>query len=299
MSLVTAVPFGLAIRDTVRHPSANEDALDFDGSHARARALAAEQARWEAEERAAQARHEAARAKAIHALYGAAPASLGSVFDGIHLGAPSTEFQPDAARRAIQALESESGIEVAFDTDFAQLRGITVDLGDTCDDLATQLRAAWGASPWATWRAPDGQRAHLDTDACSLTFDRSVDAAAWVDLDKTAVVPLALVGRPASDLDGHVADDSDDTGMSWRGPGLGMGNGGTEVQVDVENAKIVAVSAEVDADPGTIQAVQDRLTTLLHGAPAVDGQVATWKGPPEVTLEVDGNHLRLVAGAQP
>lgn len=300
MSLITAVPFGLAIRDTIRHPSANQDALDFDGSRARAREEAAAQERWDEAQRAAEAEHDAARARAIHRLYGAAPASLGSVFDGIHLGADSTDFQPESARKAIQALQEDSGIEINFVADTVRLESIAVDLGDSCDDLANQLRAAWGVSPAETWLGPDGQRARLDSDACTLTFDRAVDAAAWLDRSATAIVPLAELGKPASDLDSRPVDDSDDTGVTWHDRGVGLGVGGTQLSAEVTKGKITAITAEVEADPASIEAIEDRLTALLHGTPATDDQgVQSWKGPPAVSLEVDGTHLRLVAGAQP
>lgn len=300
MSMITVVPFGLAIRDTVRHPAANQDALDFDGARARARAEAAQQQRWDEAERQAEAQHAAARARALDRLYGAAPASLGHVFDGIRLGARAADFQPATTRQAIQALEDEAGLEVSFDDDSGGLDDIAIDLGDACDVLATKLHAAWGASPTGTWRAPDGQRAHLDVDACTLTFDRTVDATAWLDRTTTAIVPLGELGKPATDLDGRASETAGDEGLDWRGPGLGAGAGPTDLHATLDREKIVELTAEVDADAASIQGVRDRLTALLHVQPNTDQDgILTWKGPIVVALEIDGTHLRLSADVRP
>ena len=100
MSLVTAVPFGLAIRDTARHhDNAADDEVDFDGTATARRERVADMKAYEeqeAKDKAEAAERRALVVKRFHEMYGAQPASLGSLFDGIKLGEHATEVLHEA-----------------------------------------------------------------------------------------------------------------------------------------------------------------------------------------------------------
>ena len=86
MSLVTAVPFGFAVRASVLHRDGSIDEAARERAEAEARAR-----EYEAQElREAQVRDEkkTAQRKRIAELFGFDPASLGPLFDGVALGSP-------------------------------------------------------------------------------------------------------------------------------------------------------------------------------------------------------------------
>src|SRR5690348_1005184 len=92
MSVVTAVPFGLGIRDTLDKKDSHADdelgVLDFSGKRSareRERALEEYQAEMQREAAEREARAKAKLAK-LDELYGAKPAQMGALLDGITLG---------------------------------------------------------------------------------------------------------------------------------------------------------------------------------------------------------------------
>src|SRR5688572_13929492 len=120
MSLVTAVPFGLAIRDTLNEKDARaagglDDYGDDDGYKGRERS--AELAEYEAE-MAREAAEREARSKErltqLDQLYGAKAASMGTLLDGIELGAGAGSFQPEHVRRRIEHVTRDGFISVYF-----------------------------------------------------------------------------------------------------------------------------------------------------------------------------------------
>src|SRR5260221_296797 len=94
MSLVTAVPFGLGIRDSLKH----EPAIGGEREE-RSRALDDYEAEVRREGAERQRRTEDKKAR-LDVLYGAKPAQMGSLLDGIQLGANAT-FQPEYIRQRI------------------------------------------------------------------------------------------------------------------------------------------------------------------------------------------------------
>ena len=91
-ALVTCIPFGLAIRDTVEHrqpttPDRHSDELDAE--NAREERLRAEQAVRDAEREAEIEHHKLM----LIDLIGPGPAQLGRSFDGITLGMTAADFE--------------------------------------------------------------------------------------------------------------------------------------------------------------------------------------------------------------
>ncbi len=117
MSVVTAVPFGLGVRDTLRHKDVS--AAEFgELGYDRDRDRAYEQ--YEAERRREELEREAKSAERIATLdqlFGTRPAQMGRLFDGIVLGTGAGSFQPEDVRLRIENAMRDGFIAVQFDAD--------------------------------------------------------------------------------------------------------------------------------------------------------------------------------------
>src|SRR5215203_3160200 len=143
MSVVTAVPFGLGVRDTLKHKdvTADEyDGLDF-GAKRSERERVRELEEYEAEARREQLEREAKakeRIAQLDMLIGTKPAQMGALFDGVTLGAGAGSFQPENVRVRIENAEQDGFITVQFDADAKSLLGVDIlvanddDTNDTC-----------------------------------------------------------------------------------------------------------------------------------------------------------------------
>ncbi|HEY5948727.1 MAG TPA: hypothetical protein VIV40_24720 [Kofleriaceae bacterium] len=284
MSLVTAVPFGLGVRDTLKHKDAISsdddfgDSLDF-GSKRSARESRAELEQYEAEmRREAQEREDKAKERIakLDQLFGAKPAQMGRLFDGIVLGAGAGSFQPEDVRLRIENASRDGMMYVTFDADGKALNGVDVKLtsdyesGDLCEKLDDKLSAAWGKSTNGAWLdAATHQRASLEQDECTLRFDQYAEPAAWV-----AQLPLSVVGMPAEKLADQIggAGEYEGDDLQWHVPGIGYGKSAAKIRTYAANGKIVGFIVTVDTDFDSMLAVRDALSTKLKAQPKlVDG----------------------------
>jgi hypothetical protein len=312
MSLVTAVPFGLGIRDTLNHKGAHADdelsGLDFGGGRSareRQRALDEYEAemRREAADREARAK---ARLEKLDQLYGAKPAQMGALLDGITLGAGAGSFQPENVRQRIENASRDGLLFVAFDTDAKALKGVEVRLtsdyesGDVCEKLDEKLTAAWGKPTNGAWLDPaTHQRATLDHEVCLLRFDTYAEPGDWV-----AQLPLSGVGTSIDKLAEQVGGDYEDGELTWHLPGLRYGKGATILTALSENGKVTGIRIDVGADFDSMLAVRDALSAKLKAQPQKqDGdeyssfQTYEWKRKVPVVLETtDTNKFALVIG---
>jgi hypothetical protein len=309
MSLVTAVPFGLAIRDTVRHHDPVPEDDDFIQAHAvddPSEARLAE-ARYQAEAERAEAEAAVARAaveRARQAVVGSTPASLGSIFDGIALGEPTERFSLELARRATDPTASAGNLHVDFDVDAVRVAAIHVSLLGDCDSFVDTLRRAWGDTPDATpdiWLTADGtQRASLDTDTCELVFERHVSTLAWVD-----ALPLDAIGWSAKKLATAAgpAAEVDDQQIQWSTPGVGLGRGRTDLTAYLLEGKVAAIRAAFQTDQESANAIRDRLAIRFHAKPShddPDSNAYVWKRKVPVSFEAwSPPKLELVIGTIP
>jgi len=187
MSLVTAVPFGLGIRDTLKHKDVTADefgdglSTDFGGGR-KARERSAELEQYEAELKAEQLEREAQSAKRVaqlDQLFGVKPAQMGALLDGIVLGTGAGSFQPEDVRRRIENASRDGYISVMFDADATSLNGVDVTVNgdsDDCEKLGEKLADAWGRATNGAWLDPaTHQRATFDQDSCKLHFDRYLE----------------------------------------------------------------------------------------------------------------------------
>ncbi|MGE5180986.1 MAG: hypothetical protein ACM31C_02945 [Acidobacteriota bacterium] len=311
MSLLCAVPFGLAIRDAHRakHATAHDDYDDLDElDSSRGRAERdREEAMREMEEQTRQATEKRERARLATKLVGSDPASLGSLFDGVQLGAPAGSFQPDSVRSEIAS--HSDVVSVDWDVGQSRLDGVTATLlGDDCEPLVEAI-GAWGTGRDGRWENPAShQRAEFDRVACSVHFERYVDTEAWIDRKDTAIVPLGAIGQPAQKLYDRVQPllsgdlDTDDS-FSWRDLGLAGAIGDTTLTAYKKNGKVIGLNVIFHTDGAGIDALEVRLTKLLGTRPtqpAADDDLGavTWKGRVPVTLTT-GDVSSLTIGTLP
>ncbi len=310
MSVLTAVPFGLGIRDTlagkgVAAEDGDDDAFDFDGSRSAAEReakLAAYEAelRREAVEREQRAKERLAK---LDQVYGTKVASMGPLLDGLVLGANAGSFQPEHVRVRIER-ESRAGfLNVGFGVDASTLNAVNVyvttgyddyETADPCEALSEKLTAAWGHSTNGTWLDPaTHQRATLDPEPCRLTFDRYLDPADWV-----AQLPLTAIGgnaeRFAEQL-GPSANVEDDR-VYWTISGVGYAERDTKLEAYVEKNRIIGFTATVASDFDSTVAVRDARAATRGAEPKRDEDTGlwTWKRRVPVSLEQHRTNLFTV-----
>ena len=307
-ALVTCIPFGLAIRDTVEHrqpttPSHHSDELDSEGE--------AREARMRAE----QAVRDAARETEIQHhklmlidLIGPGPAQLGRSFDGITLGMTAAEFEQK--RDLIADLRTQTAATIRGDSE-AILHALWITPHvDSCAFVGEQLDRRWGAGHRAGnrtfWGAGD-TRAVFERNPsgdCELTFEERVDVARWVDKKAGSVLPLALIGKPVKALLADIAArasaedvEQDDESIQWRDAGVGNGLGHTSLMAVIEHGKVAWLEARTDVDRDTTTAIQDRLGAL-YGAPKGDDTLTWPRGKVTLTLGEESS-ITVTAGTLP
>ena len=317
MSLLTAAPFGLAIRDTLNKKAVtaeDEDPFESDygrgASRARREALAEyeREAQREAEERS---RKKAQQLEQLNDLFGPKPASMGSLLEGIYLGADPGSFQPEATRRRIDRASRDGFLSVSFDVNASALQGVSIevtsrdydrDLGevvDACDTLRDKLTEAWGRpTAGSTWVDPAiHQRASIDPEVCVLTFDRYLDASEWV-----TAVPFDVIGTKPDKLIEKLGAsvDYDDEGVYWTVPGLGLGKGGTKLEAILDKGRIVAVKAIANSDFDSVVAVREAITAKLKTPAKQDEDTGLWQWKKKASLDqLDSGRFVVTVGKIP
>jgi len=309
-AVATCIPFGLAIRDTAagkqfdshdsippEHASYEPDTSD---EHRAFEELMAANDRIRAEDEAKTLR----RTKgALEGITGAEPASLGGLFDGIRIGAAPSSVASLRSRFAI--LQDRYGIEIAPLVDSA-IYGFSIrlprDVEVLCGALDDQLRDAWGQGrAWddrRVWVSPTSdQRAVLDTRrGCELRFESYVPAEQWIDHTQASLIPMWAIGQPvrklAEALPGSAASSLE---MDWSVPGVGIGAGTTRVVAQIRSGKVVSVSADLEADLATQDAIIDRITAVV----GVEHTDLVWKTNPPIMARQNGTVMVVTIGKRP
>jgi hypothetical protein len=290
MSLLTAAPFALAIRDTVnekKKPTADElEELGLDDYERRSARRDRERlAEYEAEaarEAAERARDHEAKVAQLDTLYGKNKASIGSVFGvGVQIGG----IVPDALERRVNELNREGFLLPTVEQTGTALVSLRVDIysssydynssgEDACETLRNKLVGAWGPSSSGVWTDPAAHaRAILSTDRpCSLTFEKYLEPTDWI-----AALPLDAIGKKSEVVEEKAigADVYDDT-IEWSIPGTGAGKEPTHITAYVDNGKVVFVSIMSDTDYDTLVAIRDALSAKLKAQPGRDDDTDGW-----------------------
>lgn len=324
MAVLTCVPFGLAIRDTVNGTApvargddgeyGSDDSDDYEAEYAAAEARrVALEAEEEATERLEQAQHEQLRV-ARRSLFGAEVATLGSGFDGISLGMN----EDDIRLPAVAALENATDVDVELLSN-GTLDWILIkpeddasedDSSELCTELGQDLQDAWGRGKTEDyerryWVNPIAKtRVSLSAaDGCRLSFDRYAEPKDWVSKAKTSIVPIWLVGQPIAKLREHIGTrtelENTDSEASWLGLGVGTGSGEARFQAHLAKGKVVAVTAAADTLDATREDIVAQLTAL-YGAPIEDDDGVHWKSRPAIQVtDYEGAGVRVTVGKIP
>lgn len=301
MSVLTAVPFAMGIGDTLTQSDVDADdeygdGLDLDGRRS-ARERRAELEAYEAElRREAMEREQRAKERVtkLDQLYGTKVASMGTLLDGIALGANAGSFQPEHVRARIERESRDGFLNVGFGVDATALNAVNVyvtsdyddyETSDPCEALSEKLTAAWGRSTNGTWLDPTThQRATLDLEPCRLTFDRYLEPADWV-----AGLPLAAIGSNAERFAEQLGPSAnvDYDRVFWTMSGIGYGERDTQLEAYIEKNRIIGVTATVASDFDSTVAVRDALSAKLGAQPKRDEDTGlwTWKRRVPVVLE--------------
>lgn len=282
MILVTAVPFGLAIRDSVRgHDAATDDPWEIKDE-----ARAAEAAQMEAElarEQTTEAASARALAQARDRFLGARPGTTGIALSAF--SEPSFEqLERDAH---LSALEKRDGHHRTSE--------LELDL-DGCDDFAVAITAKWGASPTGVWIDRETNvRASFEPSTCRLRFANFVSPAAWVQ-----AIPFAAIGHAATELGDTLAlTDEDEAGFTWHDAGAG-GADDTTFDAYVKAGKLVGVSAATSVDADTADAIKAELVKQFGPAKTDPSNgFFVWKGRLPLQLDLHDGHVMVQAGALP
>lgn len=288
MSLVTAVPFALAVRDTVKPHEKTLDEMTDGEREAHFEAQMQKEAEQDAQREAAKS---AARDKVYQSFFGAKPAQLGSFFGTVQLGIaaddPAIEKLPRGDYETIPYIDYERT---------ATLDAIRIPGDDHCDALNAAMIKAWGDSQDGVYLDP-ASRVRAKYGDCTVTFDRYVEVNAWVDKRDAAPVPLTLVGKSLDKLHELVPHiDQDDGGVvMWTEAGIGRGAGPTHLTATIENDKVTHVTINVMTDAPTADAVKARLVGLLGKGTANpdDPDVIEWKRKGAFTFASDTVSIEL------
>jgi hypothetical protein len=253
MTLVVAIPFGFAVRDTLHGDDlASKQEREAKEQAAREQQLhdeeLAEQQR--AYEREKQAKLAATKLRA--SLIGRTPGALGPVV-GAQIGDPA----PDGFEQQLVDTGLEYGLQLHGD---GRVASVSFTLGEeNCGDMREALVTAWGTASDDIWvDAEHHRRASLGGLLCVLHFDQFVDDKAWVKaampnlIGKTPAQAAKLLGTPTVPLD--------EPTLSWYLPGPALGRDSTELRADVDNGTIV--------DTVTVTTVTAEQARLLIAATA-------------------------------
>lgn len=230
----------------------------------------------------------------LSGLHGAAPASLGSAFEGAALGAGMTLAARQTMQETIQARLGGLGVELAGDQ--RALHSIVVRVPPsssgtrTCAALERELAASWGSRDRLGWIDPNERRRAIwwlesPASACELQYESYLPVGAWVD----SILAMKM-GTPSQAL---VQASPGRDGLTWKGPGLAGGADGTSWKVAAEQGKVVRLTASALADMPTVSATIDAVTARLGGERKTGSTIPNgihyhWDGKVQVNLLVVG-----------
>lgn len=274
MTLVIAVPFGFAIRDSLEGNDLQSKQEQAD------KAAAAQAAAFQAEEGArvereyeAQKLVDAKRKQTLATLIGSAPGSLGDRFAGKQVGM-SSSAELESSLDSIDGLEDRDGEQPGL-----QLRGngeiasLSFAIGDDhCGEMREALAKAWGAGEDDVWIDREhARRASLGGLLCVLHFDQIVDDKTWV---KTALT--TLVGKTPAQAQKLLGPstapmtEGEDSDLSWYLPGATSGRESTELVASVVDGKITGTTASTTVSATQAQALIAALSKQLGAQPVAD-----------------------------
>ena len=294
MALVTAVPFGFAIRATLHHGEPTDDGVP---SRVEADDKAREAEAQEVQEARERDDLKRRQREGIEKLFGAAPATLGSLFHGMAVAAPKGTDIPEPIVTS-DVIRGELHINVRYEPSLASSKlHIGASNHDLCAAIEDRIDATWHAGIPAdnatVWLDPaTHQRAVLQTDGslCAVDFSIYVSAEQWFDLSPTSIVPVWAIGQTSERLLAALEGRGwklDGTSILWSEPGVGASTDTTRIVAEVDAGRVVAVTAWTSVTPRTTDELEKQLVNVL--GPSTDaGTAQTWASRPPVTETFDG-----------
>jgi hypothetical protein len=286
MSLVAAVPFGLAIRDTILH-------------HDRLHELAAADAQLTAQRAAERAADEAAQTMYTQQLDQERAAREDRVRQHASLLVGHAFVTPGLAFQGEELGDSPVyGVPTVVDAN-GNVLAMTATMAD--DAVACSVLREVAAQ---TWGEPATDRVWLDlrthhrasiTQDCGLEFGRFVDAAAWVkDL------PIDATGKSRVELAKRFAANGDpNPDVDWFAPGLDGGGLSRMWPIfDVAHPDtLFGLQIVTPATAKTTELVVQQLATRLGAKPVHrDDDAFIWRKPIAMKLTVDDGTLYIELG---
>jgi hypothetical protein len=253
MSLVVAVPFGLAVKDTLHPPKT------------RAEIEAEKEAQYEADmERQAQADREAEEQRTQTVFGGLLgdKGKLGTYLDGLAIGTP--EDQAEAIKD--RTTNASDMLYLTYSAKAGRVDSIMIEANNDCSELTKAVRTKWGADN--RWIDPATHtRAQYEEDLCQLTLDRYVDVEQFIDKTTTASIPVGALGKPLDEI----GDD-----LALTSPNLVSGDDNVHVQFTIDdNSKITGMSASFKLDVDGDAVLRARLQQLF-GKGTQDPDTGEW-----------------------
>ncbi len=313
MALITAVPFGLAIKDTVQGKTPyssladdydDHDEYDIDDYRTKAQAEFDEQ----------QAKEKDAIISTFDELI---PTSTVGELRGFVLNS-DVPLDSDLQRRLQRTPRAEitptrkpDGALKSVRLVFPEYRGTN----NICSLLEHRLEQAWGRASRSTrdgvgyWHyvaAGKPQRVTYleadDNNECSLVLEESIRPSEFITKTETSTVPLWAVGKPAAALVAKLGGDaySSSTQIRWMRPGVGAGFGETELYARVVKGKIVTITARFRVSEHSVRELAETLIDD-HGTP-IDGDPVVWKKSKlslETVDDAAGDYLVVAGDALP
>jgi hypothetical protein len=274
MTLVIAVPFGFAIRDSLEgnDPQSKKQQAERVAA-AQVAALQAEESARVEQEYEAQKVVDAKRKQTLATLIGSTPGSLGDRFGGKQVGMPSSA-ELESSLNSIDGLEDRDGEKPGL-----QLRGngeiasLSFTIGDEhCGEIREAIANAWGAGEDDVWVDREhARRASLGGLLCVLHFDQIVDDKTWAKtalttlIGKTPAQAQKLLGASTAP-----AIEGEDSDLSWYLPGATAGRESTELVASVAGGKITSTTASTTVSTAQAEALIAALSKQLGSQPVAD-----------------------------
>ena len=306
MALLTAIPFGLAVKDTIT----GTGSLDVPRGEVPEEEASAESSNRAIREYEEQRDADAAKLRA--AIEKLIPAEKGVIaLPGYELGRALPDSSPD--REQLEAMRTD----VTPVTSDGTLKSLTIAFpqqrsNEAVCELVSQRLDEWG-TPSRTYLDGASRRHYTTTEPhqrvtfvepegtgrCELVIENFVDVPSFITKTEESVIPLWAVGKSDTKLVGHLGANAfaDARQIRWTELGVGEGLGETELHARVVKGKIVTITAKFQASEATIGALVEKLSADF-GEPTETDPVMWKKAKLFIaTLDDTAGTYQLVVGA--
>jgi hypothetical protein len=272
MGILTSIPFGLAIRDTLGGTTTRQLGEAEPDPEVRAEQAASE-IREEAASRDRETRH-LEQQELLRQLY-----RNGTVI--------------------VRPRFNERGIYVQYE---GMLPHIEITDKLLCEELDRELVDEWGPgvpNEGRVWLDPPGfagERARLYEGGCKLDYDHYTPADAAVTTGPESIVPIAAIGTDAKAFrdrigkqdmfmrslqDGTAADGDF---VSWTAPGIGAGVGRIALKASQKHGKISNLFASGTSDDATLDELESALDESFGPSTLDARDTRRWHGVVPIAL---------------